>query len=123
AATSTSELSLILWAAPLPTGESAKTLQNFLSSGGQVVLLPSPKSAATEAFLETQWEPISTSASGKFFILKDWERADGPLRDGVDGSPIPAERLRAIKRAIPKSDAAVLAKWEDGEPFITRKIV
>jgi Aerotolerance regulator N-terminal len=123
AATSTSELSLILWAAPLPTGESAKTLQNFLSSGGQVVLLPSVKSAATEAFLETQWEPVSTSESGKFFILKDWERADGPLRDGVDGSPIPAERLRAIKRAIPKSDAAVLAKWEDGEPFITRKIV
>jgi hypothetical protein len=123
AATSTSELSLVLWAAPLPTGESAKTLQNFLSSGGQVVLLPSPKSATTEAFLETQWEPISTSGSGKFFILKDWERADGPLRDGVEGSPIPAERLRAIKRAIPKSDAAVLAKWEDGEPFITRKIV
>jgi hypothetical protein len=123
AATSTSELSLILWAAPLPTGESAKTLQNFLSSGGQVILLPSAKSTATETFLETQWEPVSTSESGKFFILKDWDRADGPLRDGVDGLPIPAERLRAIKRSIPKSDAAVLAKWEDGEPFITRKIV
>ena len=45
------------------------------------------------------------------------------MRDGIDGAPIPAERLRSIKRAIPKSDAAVLAKWEDGEPFITRKIV
>jgi hypothetical protein len=122
AATSTSELSMILWAAPLPTGESAKTLQNFLSSGGQVVLLPTAQ-PATEPFLGTQWEPVSLAESGKFFILKDWERADGPLRDGIDGAPIPAERLRAIKRAIQKSDAAVLAKWEDGEPFITRKIV
>lgn len=123
AATATSELSMIIWAAPLPTGESAKTLQNFLSSGGQVVLLPSSQPASTEPFLGTQWEPVSIADAGKFFILKDWDHADGPLRDGIDGSPIPAERLRAIKRAIPKSDAAVLAKWEDGEPFITRKIV
>lgn len=123
AATSTSELSLIIWAAPLPTGENAKTLQNFLTSGGQVILMPTAEPASAEPFLGTQWEPVSLAEAGKFFILKDWDHADGPLRDGVDGTPVPAERLRAIKRAIPKSDAAVLAKWEDGEPFITRKII
>jgi len=122
AVTSTSDLSLILWAAPLPTGENAKTLQNFLSSGGQVILFPTAE-PSTEPFLGTQWDPISLADSGKFFILQDWDRADGPLRDGMDGTPIPAERLRAIKRSVPKSDAAVLAKWEDGEAFITRKII
>ena len=41
----------------------------------------------------------------------------------MDGTPIPAERLRAIKRVVPEGDAAVLARWEDGEAFLTRKIV
>jgi hypothetical protein len=118
----TSDVSMILWAAPLPTGENAKTLQNFFSSGGQVVLVPTSE-PSTDAFLETQWEPSTVAEPGKFYILQDWSRNDGPLRDGIDGTPIPAERLRAIKRAIPKSDGTVLAKWEDGEPFITRKMV
>lgn len=118
----TSDISLILWAAPLPTGENAKTLQNFISSGGQVVLIPTSE-PSPGTFLETQWETVTVVEPGKFYILQDWSRNDGPLRDGIDGTPIPAERLRAIKRAIPKSDGTVLAKWEDGEPFITRKMV
>lgn len=122
AATSIADLSMILWAAPLPTGENATTLKNFLSSGGQVVLLPHPENS-TQPFLETEWESVSLADTGKFFILQDWNRTDGPLRDGIDGSPIPADRLRAIKRAIPKSTASVLARWEDGEPFLTRKII
>ncbi|MEY3395252.1 MAG: hypothetical protein RL346_1488 [Verrucomicrobiota bacterium] len=121
AAAATADVSMILWAAPLPTGEHAKALQNFIASGGQAVLIPVPD-ASSESFLGTQWESITVAEPGKFFILKDWSRNDGPLRDGINGTPIPAERLRAIKRAIPKSDGTVLARWEDGEAFITRKI-
>ncbi len=116
------DFSMIVWAAPLPTGENATSLENFLSQGGQVIALPSAGETTGE-FLGMKWEPVSLAEAGKFFILQDWNKSDGPLRDGIDGSPIPAERLRAIKRAIPEGDAAVLARWEDGEPFITRKIV
>lgn len=48
---------------------------------------------------------------------------DGPLRDGIDGTPISANRLKAIRRQIPTGDATPLARWEDGEPAITRRIV
>lgn len=122
ASTSTSDISMILWAAPLPSAANAQTLSSFLSSGGQVVFLPSAE-PSTESFLGMKWEPVTLAESGKFFILQDWNKSDGPLRDGIDGSPIPAERLRGIKRAIPDGDAAVLARWEDGEAFLTRKIV
>ncbi len=121
-ASPTADVSLIIWAAPLPAGENAKTLQNFISSGGQAVLVPTSETSP-DVFLGTQWDVVTAAEPGKFYIVQDWNRSDGPLRDGVDGTPIPVERLRAIKRAIPKSDATVLAKWEDGEPFITRKIV
>lgn len=119
---STGDTSMILWAAPLPTGETASRLQDFLGSGGQVAFLPVPD-VSENTFSEMKWKSVTSAEAGKFYILQDWDKADGPLRDGLDGNPIPAERLRAIKRSIPEGDATVLARWEDGEPFITRKIV
>lgn len=123
AQTSTADFSMILWAAPLPSATNANLLEAFLKAGGQIVCLPIAQQPSEESFLGLKWEPVTAAESGKFFILQDWEKSDGPLRDGIDGTPIPAERLRAIKRAIPSGDAAALARWEDAEPFITRKIV
>ncbi len=122
ATTSTADFSMILWAAPLPTAANAGILEAFLSAGGQVVCLPTTE-PSSETFLGMKWEPVTEAERGKFFILQDWNKTDGPLRDGLDSTPIPAERLRAIKRAIPGGDSAPLARWEDGEPFITRKVV
>ncbi|MFD0896079.1 BatA domain-containing protein [Luteolibacter ambystomatis] len=112
----------ILWSAPLPTGPTADMLQRYLSEGGQVVFFP-PAQASELQFLELKWSPPQEAATGKFFILKDWNHDDGPLRDGADGTTIPAERLKAIRRQIPTGDAASLAKWDDGEAFLVRKIV
>lgn len=122
AQTSTADYSMILWAAPLPSATNASLLEAFLKAGGQIVCLPAAE-PSSETFLGMKWEPVAEAQRGKFFILQDWNKTDGPLRDGIDGTSLPAERLRAIKRAIPAGDSAPLARWEDGEPFITRKIV
>jgi hypothetical protein len=122
AQTSTADYSMILWAAPLPTAANATLLEAFLKAGGQIACLPTAE-PGSETFLGMKWDPVAEAEKGKFFILKDWNKTDGPLRDGIDSTPIPAERLRAIKRAIPAGDSTPLARWEDGEPFITRKIV
>lgn len=116
------EVATVLWAAPLPTGPAYELLERFLSSGGQVIFLP-PGISSENTFLDLRWADTTDAPAGKFFILQDWNRADGPLRDGIDGTPIPAERLRAIRRQIPVGDATALARWEDGEPLITRRIV
>ncbi|MGJ8632937.1 MAG: BatA domain-containing protein [Luteolibacter sp.] len=118
----TGEFAMIIWSAPLPTDPNAQALETFVKSGGQLVFTPS-ENESTDTFLGMKWQPVTLAETGKFFILSDWNQTDGPLRDGLDGTPIPAERLRAIKRAIPDGDSASLARWEDGEPFITRKIV
>jgi hypothetical protein len=116
------DLSTLLWAAPLPTGPTYGIIERFLSSGGQVIFFP-PGTPSENAFLDLKWAPPSDAPDGKFFILKDWNRSDGPLRDGIDGTPIPAERLKGIRRQIPIGDATPLAHWEDAEPLITRRIV
>ncbi|MEI7911260.1 MAG: BatA domain-containing protein [Verrucomicrobiota bacterium] len=118
----TSDVSTILWAAPLPTGAVAEQLSRFLTSGGQVICFP-PGAAPGKPFLDLNWAPVTPAEKDKYFILKDWNHSDGPLRDGIDGSPLPAERLKAIRRQIPLGDASQLARWEDGEAFLTRHIV
>lgn len=120
--TPTADISAIFWAAPFPVGPSADWLNRFLSSGGQVLFLPHGEASATP-FLDIKWSPPTEAERGKFLILQDWNHTDGPLRDGIDGTPIPADRLRAIRRQIPAGDAAPLARWEDGEPFLSRRVV
>ncbi len=118
----TGDLAAILWAAPLPTGPAYELVNRFLASGGHVIFFP-PGTSSDASFVDLKWSNPTEAPSGKFFILKDWNHSDGPLRDGVDGTPIPAERLKAIRRQIPLGDATALARWEDGEPLITRRIV
>ncbi len=119
---SNSEIATILWAAPLPTGAVADQVTRFLTAGGQVIFFP-PSITSADQFLGQKWSPVAQAAIGKFFILKDWNHSDGPLRDGIDGTAIPGERLKAIQRQIPLGESTALAKWEDGEPFITRQII
>ena len=122
ASIATGDLAAILWAAPLPTGPAYEVINRFLTSGGHVIFFP-PGLSSDATFLDLKWSNPTEAPAGKFFILKDWNHSDGPLRDGIDGTPIPAERLKAIRRQIPLGDAAPLARWEDGEPVITRRIV
>lgn len=114
-------LSAIIWAAPLPAGPVADALQGFLTSGGHVLFLP-PGNASDMSFNELSWANVAEAPAGKFFILSDWNRTDGPLRDGISGTPIAGNRLKAIRRQIPQGDASPLARWEDGEPALTRRI-
>jgi len=120
----TADLSAILWAAPLPTGPIATTLETFIRDGGHVMFLPPGGAVAETTFLGANWNPLTEADRGSFFILQDWDRTDGLLRDGLDGSPVTADRLRAIRRQIPQGDTLThLARWEDGEPFLSRLVL
>jgi hypothetical protein len=116
------ELAAVLWAAPLPDGAAAEAMRRFLVSGGHVCFFaPGMSSGAT--FNNLGWSETTIAPAGKFFILKEWNRSDGPLRDGLDGSPVAAQRVKALRRQIPEGEATTLARWEDGEPAFVRRIV
>lgn len=116
------ELAAVLWAAPLPDGAAAEAMRRFLVSGGHVCFFAPGKSSGT-TFNNLGWSQTTIAPAGKFFILKEWNRSDGPLRDGLDGSPVAAQRVKALRRQIPEGDATTLARWEDGEPAFVRRIV
>lgn len=118
----TSGVAAIFWAAPLPSGKPAEEVNRFLIDGGQIAFF-APAEEGEAEFLGQRWSPLARSAQDRFFILDSWDHDDGLLRDGLDGTPVPAERMKALKRRLPEGESAILARWDDGEPFLTRRVV
>lgn len=116
------DLAAVFWAAPLPTGEAAQAVKGYLSRGGQVVFFPPTANQKTD-FEGLSWSAMEEADQGRFFILKDWNRQDGPLRDGVDGTPVAGGKLKGIRRCIPDDETTPLATWEDGRAFLSRHVM
>lgn len=114
--------STVFWAAPLPTGSVAEQATRFLEAGGHIVFFP-PAASNNAKFLGVSWKPMDVSPEGKFFVIREWNHEDGLLRDGIDGTPIPVDRMKSIRRQVPEGDLTHLAKWDDSTTFLGRQIV
>ena len=115
------DATLIIWQAKLPSGTIAQELSRYVQSGGIVLFLP-PQEKSENNFFDLKWGEKSASPRGQYFIVDDWEHADGPLRDGMEGTPIPVQKLKAIQRRTIVGDATTLATWDDHTPFLVRKV-
>lgn len=113
------DLACVIWAAPLPQGPVAQRAQRFVDQGGTLLLWPSGEESENE-FLGITWGAPEESPRGKFFIIDTWDRDDGLLRDGLDGTPLATDRLNAIRRQSINGEAAVLARWDDNSPLLVR---
>lgn len=115
-------IACLLWALPLPDGALADRLEDFLEDGGRILFFAPLKDDET-SFLELSWSPLEESPAEQFFVLDSWNHDDGLLRDGLDGSAIPADRLKSIRRRLPRGNSPVFARWNDSEPFLSRLVV
>ncbi|MGB1260733.1 MAG: BatA domain-containing protein, partial [Akkermansiaceae bacterium] len=116
-----SSASLIIWQAPLPEGAAADALAEYLENGGAALIFP-PRGESDVSFLGMKWGEQLISPKGQYFIIDEWDQADGPLRNGLEGTPIAVPKLKAIKRKTLVGDAATLASWDDDAPFMVRKV-
>lgn len=114
-------LSLVIWQAALPENDAQQPLIDFISKGGVIAFFP-PNETADTSFLGTSWGLVSQSSSGKYFIVKDWDRRDGPLRNGADGVSIPVNKLKAIKRREIVTNDTHLASWSNGSTLLSRML-
>lgn len=114
-------LSLVVWQAPLPEEGAQAPLIDFINKGGIIAFYP-PTSTEDQSFLNTRWGLVSKSSTAKYFIVQDWDRSDGPLRNGEDGTPIPVGKLKAIKRREILTEGTSLANWSNDSPFLTREL-
>ncbi len=113
--------SLIIWQAPLPVGAVASQLKEFVESGGSALFFPPEKPSDTVLF-GTSWGAVEEAPTDKFFINGSWIKDDGPWRNGVDGSQMPVDQIRAIRRCLIEGEGFPLAEWDDRSPLLYRQL-
>jgi len=114
--------SLIVWKAPLPKPPVSNQLFEFVEKGGVTLFFP-PEEDSDASFGGISWDPITQPPPDKFFIVDDWDHADGAFRDALGGAPLPLERIKAIKRRGLVGDFVSLARWDDEEPLLARRVI
>ncbi len=113
---------LVIWQAPLPQGTVAQELARYIEAGGAAIMLP-PRGESETTFLGLNWGEQTISPRDQYFIINEWDQADGPLRNGAEGTAIPVPKLKAIKRRQIIGEATTLASWDDAQPFLVRRII
>lgn len=110
-----SSQALVIWHGPAPRADMEEKLKTFIEEGGLVLFLPDDTAHGTRRqFLGISWGAMETAPAEEYFRVDSWDRQLGFLRDGSDQKPIPANRLRAIRRKPITGRYRVLASWEDG---------
>lgn len=113
--------SLIIWQAALPSGTNAQQMTDFVESGGSAIFFP-PEGPSEEAIFGVSWGEIALAPDNEFFINGSWIQDDGPWQNGADGSVLPIDQLKAVKRRSVQGDVIALAEWDDKSPLLARQI-
>ncbi|MCA9197028.1 MAG: BatA domain-containing protein [Planctomycetales bacterium] len=114
------ETSLIMWQAALPFAETAKKLEEFVNSGGQIVFFP-PQDDSTESFQGVKWgdwEKLNLGPDEQ--AVKDWRDDSGLLAHADNGSPLPVNRIVVNDFRKLAGSGQVLAHLQTGDALLQR---
>lgn len=112
--------SLLVWQAPLPTGDIAERVRTFVEEGGVAMFFPTADYALTP-FQGMGWGTAEMADGEEVFKVTEWEQKEGPLANTDEGLRLPVDDLAVIQRRGITGGSAVLAAFEDGTPFLARR--
>jgi hypothetical protein len=111
------DVALLLWQAPLPTGETAVMIKQFVDRGGRVVFFP-PKLPSKDAFFDVQWtswveppEPLRTESW--------WGDADLLART-QSGAAVPVGEMIVRRYCGLDGEFTPLATLPENKPLLAR---
>jgi hypothetical protein len=111
------QVSLVLWQAPLPQGDAAKSVQSFVEQGGQVIFLP-PRAPGEEQLFGVRWQ--SWVAPGEDIPVETWRGDQDLFAHVLSGEALPVGELHVRKYCKLAGEAAALATLRGGAPLVAR---
>lgn len=108
---------LVVWNAPLPDGEVAKTMEGFLARGGSALFLP-PAGASPASFLGLSYGDWS-DAKGETPV-ESWRGDEDVLAASQSGLALPVGAIGVRRYRTIKGDATPLAVLKGGAPLLAR---
>ncbi len=112
------DVSLVLWQAPLPEGDDAKLIDQYVNRGGNIVFFP-PDSPNQDAFHGVSWE--AWKDTGNPVPVTTWRMDQDLLANTIGGSSLPVGELQTYRYCPPSGgELTSLASLDGGDPLLSR---
>ena len=115
ASTEWDKVSLVLWQAPLPGGNTAELLDSFVDHGGQVVFFP-PREVGVGEFCGQSWQGWADEAAA----VESWRGDADLLARTQSGAALPVGQLEVHRHCRLKGESTSLAMLSSGAPLLAR---
>ncbi len=116
------EAAMIVWQIPIPTGATARLLEEFVASGRTVFFLP-PETPNTNQIFQTSWKQWIQTAANESNRVSRWRTDAGLLGNTLSGSPLPVGEIEARRYCEFETEGATsLAQFPKNVPMLARII-
>lgn len=110
-------VALLLWQAPLPTDDMARTVQGFCNRGGQAVFLP-PPAPTDDEFAGLRWKDWQERPDG--LPISTWMGDQDLLAHSKSGTALPVGQLEVTRFCEVQGESTPLAALQDGATLLAR---
>jgi len=111
------DAAVLLWQAPLPTGDDGKLLESFLDRGGQVVFFP-PDEPDDREFAGCRWTEWTSHVES--LAPETWRTDDDLLANTLSGAALPVGELVVVRSCGLSGEVVPLASLPGGLPLVAR---
>ncbi|QDU89828.1 hypothetical protein Pla175_32240 [Pirellulimonas nuda] len=112
-------LALVVWQAPLPTGDAAQRLRELVDRGGQVIFLP-PAAPTGASFAGVRWQAWQEPAEP--LTPDNWRSDQDLLVKTESGASLPVGRWKVSRYCTLSGELNTLATLPGGAPLVGRAV-
>ncbi len=111
---------MIVWQLPIPSGSTARLLEEFVASGRTLFFLP-PETPGDNRIFNTAWKKWIETDANESNRVSRWRTDAGLLGNTLSGSPLPVGEIVANRYCEIESDGATtLAQFPKNIPMLAR---
>jgi hypothetical protein len=111
------KVSLLLWQAPLPEGETAKLVQSFIDRGGHAIFFP-PRNLSSVELFGARWKVWVDE--NKEVPVENWRGDQDLLSHTQSGTPLPVGQLQVRRYCGLGGEFTQLATLRGGAPLLAK---
>jgi hypothetical protein len=111
------QAALLLWQAPLPSGETSDPIRKFVDRGGQVIFFP-PREVTDEKIFKTRWSGWETPPEA--IRVETWRGDQDLLARTQSGAALPVGELAVRRYCKLVGETVPVATLYGGAPLLAR---
>jgi hypothetical protein len=111
------KVALLMWQAPLPDADAARSVQSFVDRGGQVVFFP-PRAPGNDEFLGARWQDWTEETTE--IAVETWRGDQDLLANTQSGAALPVGQLQVRRHCGIGGEVTPLAILKGGQPLVAR---